>query len=100
MPNQQDTATSWLDAARHVVAHGFCVVRDDGSYGPPTDREWEALEQAEADEAPEPVGGVVLDAFTASMLVQVHDALRPDSAARFRALTLDRAVAIGWRVAT
>jgi hypothetical protein len=43
-------------------------------------------------------GGVVLDAFTASMLVQIYDALSPANQAKFGALPLMKAVDMGWKL--
>jgi hypothetical protein len=43
--------------------------------------------------------GVILDQFTASMLVQILDALSPDNRAKFEALPLERAVDVGWTLA-
>jgi hypothetical protein len=60
----------WIEAARQVV--------EEGQYTK--------------------VDGVLLDHFTASMLVQVHDALSPENQAKFGAMSLVRAVDVGWKV--
>lgn len=40
--------------------------------------------------------GVILDGFTASMLVQIYDALNDKNKAKFDALPLLKAVSVGW----
>lgn len=67
-------AQDWLSAARDTLSKGFQIVRPTG-HGPATEDEWRQLERPEW-EKPR-IDGVLLDAFTASMLVQVHDALTP-----------------------
>jgi len=42
--------------------------------------------------------GILLDLFTASMLVQVYDALGEVSKAKFAGFHLTKAVSIGWKV--
>lgn len=42
------------------------------------------------------VEGLLVDGFTASMLVQVHDALNEANRAKFLALPLRRMVDVGW----
>lgn len=42
------------------------------------------------------VGGVLVDALTASMLTKVYDALSVPNRAKFGALSLSRMVAVGW----
>jgi hypothetical protein len=42
------------------------------------------------------VGGTYLDLFTASMLVQIHDALNAENSAKFAAMPILRAVHVGW----
>jgi hypothetical protein len=44
------------------------------------------------------VNGMLLDAFTASMLVQVHDALSETNRRRFAEMPLLRAVTVGWKL--
>jgi len=46
----------------------------------------------------EEVDGVVLDAQTANMLVQVFDALSPKNQAKFEAMDLAEMVDVGWKV--
>jgi hypothetical protein len=41
--------------------------------------------------------GQKIDAYTASMLVQVYDGLTPENRARFETLPLVAAVKIGWQ---
>lgn len=57
----------WVEAARAVASEGFKVV-----------------------------DGVVVDAFTASMLVQVHDALSAKNQAKFAAMDVAQAAEFGW----
>lgn len=47
----------------------------------------------------DPEQGVLLDHFTASMLVQIHDALNVANRERFAAMPLVRAVDVGWQLA-
>ena len=42
--------------------------------------------------------GLMVDLFTASMLVQVHDALSVENQAKFLGLTLRKMVSVGWKV--
>jgi hypothetical protein len=44
------------------------------------------------------VDGLLVDLFTASAMVQVHDALSPPNQAKFAALPLRRMVDVGWKV--
>jgi len=43
------------------------------------------------------VGGVTVDACTANVIVQVHDALNPTNRARFAALPVDKQAALAWK---
>lgn len=43
--------------------------------------------------------GVFMDGFTASMLVQVHDALNEENRAKFLALPIRKMVSVGWQLA-
>lgn len=43
--------------------------------------------------------GLLVDGFTASMLVQVHDALNEENRAKFLALPLIKMVKLGWKLA-
>jgi hypothetical protein len=43
------------------------------------------------------VEGLLVDGFTASMLVQVHDALSDANKAKFLALPLRKMVSVGWK---
>lgn len=40
--------------------------------------------------------GKMIDAFTANMLVKVHDALKPDNQAKFLSMPLARMIDVGW----
>ena len=44
------------------------------------------------------VEGLYVDAFTAQMLVAVHDALNEENRAKFAALPLRKMVAVGWKL--
>lgn len=43
------------------------------------------------------VDGTMVDAFTASMLVKVHDALGPANQAKFQSLPLLKLIDFGWK---
>ncbi len=94
---------SWIEGARHAVEHhGFVMVEPDGSWHQPTETDWQGIESTENDEilgveTPEPTG-IVLDTFTASMLVQIHDNLNPENQGRFAAMPITRAVDVGWKL--
>lgn len=45
-----------------------------------------------------PVQGHLVDAYTASMLSQVYDGLKPENQTRFLSLPLPAAVKIGWQI--
>jgi hypothetical protein len=71
-PAARTTTVPWLAAARTIFAeHQFDMV--DGS---------------------------LLDAYTASPLVQVHDSLSEVNAARFAGMPLLKAVDIAWKLAS
>jgi hypothetical protein len=44
------------------------------------------------------VEGLLMDLFTASMLVQIHDALNKTNRAEFLALPLRKMVSVGWKL--
>jgi len=76
---------SWEPAARYVVKHHQAVdFHVSGQFS----------------DAPSECKGkcVTLDAFTASMLCQVIDALTNENRIKFTSLNLLRAVDIGWSV--
>lgn len=62
---------TWLEAAREVVAEKQC----------------------------KEVDGVLLDLFSASTLVQVHDRLNPENAAKLAAMPLVSAHSLAFKVA-
>jgi hypothetical protein len=101
MSTQEATGTHWIDAARYALEHGFVMVEPDGSWHPPTEADWRALDYSEVDEClgtrPTAPTGVVLDTFTASMLVQVYDGLSEANRQKFGAMDVLRAVDIGWK---
>lgn len=101
---------SWIRAARHVLQHGCAMVdRDTGAHKPIPDEVFDRCEQCDEHEdlsacpncgAPRYRGnGVLLDSFTASMLVQIHDALNEANRAKFDGLSITKAVSVGWKLA-
>lgn len=70
---------AWVETARKVVAEGQYqhVNHETGALDPE---------------------GVILDLFTASMLTQVYDALKPASQAKFGAMPLWQALDTGWKL--
>ena len=46
------------------------------------------------------IDGLLLDLFTASAVIQVHDALNPDNQGKFAALPLRRMVDVTWKLVT
>ena len=73
---------SWINAARKVYSeHQYAYVKDDGA---------KCKKSAE--------GAILLDAFTASMLVKVYDKLNETNQAKFAQMGLRQAVEIGWKV--
>lgn len=73
---------SWINAARKVYSrHQYAYVNDKGE------------ECKEEDE-----GAMILDAFTASMLVKVYDNLGEITRTKFSQMGLRQAVEIGWKV--
>lgn len=78
---------SWLAAAQHVFEHGAAqrVDLDTGHLVPPGRKRRGRV--------------VLLDYFTASTLVQVHKALKPDSQATFEAMDLRAAQAAAFTIA-
>ncbi len=99
-----DTAsgTDWLTGARYAVDNKtFVMVEPDGAWRTAGDDDWRSLEWDPLDpEVEGPRGGgtaTVLDLLTASVLVQVHDAIRPDAQAKLTSLSIDRAVAVAWK---
>jgi hypothetical protein len=72
---------TWLDTARRIVdQHQHEHVDVTTGQPDPT------------------VGPVLLDAFTASLMVQVHDALSPENAAKFAAMPLMKAHTITMKI--
>jgi len=106
--------THWLDTARAVVAQQQFqfVDADSGAVAgrKRTNAAWREIETPETEAPPprfEPANmpkkkrkraTVALDMVTASMLVQVHDALGEKNRAHFAALPLRTAVAVGWKL--
>lgn len=98
-----ETTTRWIDAARYALEHKtFVMVEPDGSWHPPNERDWAAMEGPElaeySDTEPTDTTGTLLDTFTASMLVQIHDALGDVNRERFAGMSLLRAVDVGWKL--
>jgi hypothetical protein len=55
-------------------------------------------DDADAPRAPRHLAGMFVDTFTASMMVQIHDALNEKNRAAFAALPLEKAVPLGWKL--
>ena len=73
---------SWINAARKVYSeHQYAYVNDKGE------------ECKKKDE-----GAMMLDSFTASMLVKVYDKLSEANQTKFAQMGLRQAVEIGWKV--
>lgn len=92
--------SDWLDAARRITeSHGAEMQLTDGTWTKDftvPEEEVVGLPLAEVVAEPE---GVLLDLFTASMLVQVYDALTiKENKEKFAAMPLLRAVQIGWQL--
>lgn len=88
---------SWVDTARQVVKeHQFRYVHPETGeiVDEKTRRTLDRLTEEFDGEVVK--GAVVLDAFTASMLVSVFDALSPKNQETFAAMPLTKAVRIGW----
>jgi hypothetical protein len=90
------TDPAWLDSARRIVArHQFEVL--DPITGESVEyvwvlnpEGWEPVEEIK----PKRGNGILLDAFTASYMVQVHDALGDVQRERFRSMTFEQAANI------
>lgn len=86
------------------------VDRDTGAIEPVPDEVYNECElcdsQPELDACPHcgnpryRGNGVLLDGFTASMLVQIHDALNEKNRAVFDGLPITKAVTVGWKLAS
>lgn len=88
---------SWLEAARQVLEQKtFLTV--DTTTAQPVETVWGAEDEQGMEEVVGPEDAVVLDLFTASMLVQIYDGLGEANKARFLAMPLPNAVDFGWRL--
>lgn len=65
---------SWLDSARRIVER----------------HQYEVLDPETGDPVPEDEG-IMLDAFSASIMVQIHDGLSEENRAKYAAMPLPRA---------
>ena len=83
---------SWIDGARRAAGGAFQMSRPDGTITPPSEGDWTD------DEINPGSDSIVLDMTTASMLVQVYEALSPANQAKFDAMPLTKAVDIGWKL--
>lgn len=94
------TEPAWLDSARRIVArHQFEVL--DPMTGESVEyvwvlnpEGWEPVEEIK----PKRGNGVMLDAFTAQYMVQIHDALADERRERFRAMTFLQAVNVTTKI--
>ncbi len=105
-------AAHWIDTARKVAANGYCYV--DRSTGcelgkgrqQVLQRDYEANDEAGGNEGDLPASPkrlrsgkrLLLDSFTASMLVQITDALNETNRAKFLALPFLKAISVGWKL--
>jgi hypothetical protein len=101
---------SWIGAARYVNKHGFMLVNDQTGALICDKQQMEAvlsvLEDEEYDWHPAleaklrgvEQDAVLLDGFTASMLVQVYDALGTVNKIKFDNYPLTKAVNVGWKL--
>ena len=100
------TQCNWIDAARKVVDEHTAATIDPttGAYlgdaflyeGHEGHEDGCECKLCELFREAQP--GILLDGFTASMLVQVFDALNETNRAKFGGLSLLRAVDVGWKV--
>jgi len=95
-----------IEVARAVLAtktaHAFRETAD-GYEAKPWGSVPEVVAETEAKESDRPVpasGWVLLDLFTASAIVEVHDALSAPNRARLAAMDLPRAADLVWKVVT
>jgi hypothetical protein len=90
MTTTTTTGTGWVQAARQVLARNeFQMVGQDGTVHATV---WDGDEVSEASE------GMILDLFSASAMIQVHDALSGANQARFAAMSLTTAHAVAFRL--
>lgn len=97
-PDWQDPRTAsrrtakWIDQARAIVENKqFRTVTDEGEQ---VDTPWRGDTIDPNYKGP----GIILDGTTASMLVQIYDALGPANRAKFDAMSLTQAVDFGWKL--
>jgi hypothetical protein len=96
---------TWVDTARRILERKqFEMVHPET--GESVDYEWKADPDGEYAEAqdheivvPKDGDGVLFDAFTASLMVQVHDGLSPANRERFAAMPFLRAHHIATELA-
>ena len=81
---------SWLDSARRIVEqHQYEVL--DPETGDPVPTEWVESEEGGDTLAAVDGKGILLDAFSASIMVQIHDGLSEENRAKYAAMPLPRA---------
>lgn len=83
----------WLDTARRVVDTGTFAVVDPSTGEAVPDVEWDTVTQMPAEGQ-----GVLLDMFSASTMVQIHDTLSPHLAERFAAMPVVKAHSIAFKM--
>lgn len=81
-----------ITVARKVVGEGTCYVIRARKDAP---GQYDAIPYLEAGKKR---GWTALDLFTAGMLVGIHDALNEANRAKFRALSIQRMVEVGWKL--
>ena len=80
----------WLDAARNVLATSTaCYVMPQGSVVPWGDAGRRAMKRG---------GAVLLDTFTASVILAVHDKLNDTNRAMFLAMSLPKAARVAFKL--
>lgn len=100
---------TWIEAARDAAQNGWRLVDQTtgGIIGEVPREVLYSCEQCDSSRSttchhcgqrPYRGPGIVLDTFTASMLVAVHDALSETNRARFAGFPLTMAVDVGWKL--
>jgi hypothetical protein len=79
-----------LEAAKHVVENGCSLMRPRKNSA----NEWDVKEAFQGKAR----GWFYMDIMTASMLVSVYNALRPDLQEKFNRLPLMKLINLGWSV--
>lgn len=87
---------TWLEAARRIVERSTFEVLDPNTCEP-VPYSWQANEDESSEDM---VGdGVLLDLYSASVMVQIHDALGEENRAKFAAMPLTKAHSVAFKLA-